>query len=62
MATRLRRTAALKQITAFGFLAYVLLVIALTSCATLSPEQASDNSVTRHEQRAEGVADPMKQK
>ncbi len=56
------RTPALKQITAFGFLAYVLLVIALTSCASLSPQQVSDNSVTRHEQRAEGIADPMKQK
>jgi hypothetical protein len=34
----------------------------LSSCASMSPEQASDNSVTRHEQRDDGIADPMKER
>ena len=30
----------------------------LSSCASMSPEQASANAVTRHEQRDEGIDDP----
>lgn len=46
----------------FGLCMVGLLALALSSCATLTPAQESDNSVTRHEQRAEGVQDPMKQR
>jgi outer membrane biogenesis lipoprotein LolB len=45
-----------------GFVLIGLAALALSSCATLTPEQADANSITRHEQRAEGIQDPMKQK
>ena len=62
MSHTLHQTVVLKHITAFGMLGITLLAIVLTSCASLSPQQESDNSVTRREQRADGVQDPMKQK
>jgi len=45
-----------------GLLGVAFMAIVLSSCASLSPQQESDNAVTRHEQRAEGVQDPMRQK
>ena len=45
-----------------GFLIISFLVLFLSACVGLSQQQQSDNSVTRHEQRAEGVQDPMKER
>ena len=44
-----------------GFEALALVCLAaplLSSCVSMTPEQASANSVTRHEQRDEGIEDP----
>jgi hypothetical protein len=40
----------------------VLAAPLLSSCATLTPQQEADNAVTRHEQRADGIQDPMKER
>ena len=39
-----------------------LAALLLSSCATLTPDQEAANAVTRHEQRAEGIQDPMKER
>ncbi len=62
MPPTVRRTAVLNHAACLGLLGVAFMAVALSSCASLTPQQESDNSVTRHEQRAEGVQDPMKQK
>jgi len=60
-----RCTMTLPSKPSFVLIAVALIALAaplLSSCASVSPEQASENSVTRHEQRDEGVADPMKER
>ncbi len=45
-----------------GFVLVCLAALFVSSCASLTPDQVQANSVTRHEQRAEGIPDPMKEK
>jgi hypothetical protein len=51
-----------KTAQALGLSLIGLFAALLSSCASLTPQQESDNSVTRHEQRAEGIQDPLKEK
>ena len=51
-----------KTAQALGLSLIGLFAALLSSCAYLTPQQESDNSVTRHEQRAEGIQDPLKEK
>jgi outer membrane biogenesis lipoprotein LolB len=44
-----------------GFILLGIAALLLSSCVGLSPQQQADNAVTRHEQQAEGIQDPMKQ-
>jgi hypothetical protein len=43
-----------------GLILAAAAISALSSCVSQTPEQVEANSVTRHEQRAEGIQDPMK--
>jgi|GEM_PF-1160449 outer membrane biogenesis lipoprotein LolB len=45
-----------------GLVLAALAALLLSSCATLTPDQEAANAVTRHEQRAEGIQDPMKER
>jgi hypothetical protein len=44
-----------------GLVLVGLASLVLSACVTLTPEQVDANSITRHEQRADGIQDPMKQ-
>ena len=47
---------------ALGLALLAFFAALLSSCATLTPQQESDDSVTRHEQRDDGIQDPLKEK